>query len=960
MDTYETYQGVPQNPYLRMISVSDQRVIRRVHKFELTVLHVYKLGKNQTKIEENISYHAGQTQKRCTDEATEGAFMPPSIYSDIPVLRRTTSDFPSDIPSSSVKKKGRLLRQHQPWIDAVDAFDYQIQSSDTAAGIDTLPTTTTDSGQEQNVGFSDLDNNVISNMPHPMDYTKVDTSQNVLLGKFLERPVQIFTKSWAIGDTLDYGSDGFDPWQLFFNKTSIKKKLDNYYMVRCNLHLKFVINASPFYYGCAIAAYQPLTTFTPGYIKISSGTSLENVSLSQRPHIYLYPQDSQGGEMVLPFLYHKNWLDATSSDELTAMGSVELSSFSVLANANGVVGESIDIIVYAWAEDIEVAGPTVALAVQSRDRKSSKNAKDEYEHEGVVSRPASAIARAAGQLEKVPIIGPFATATSYAAGAVADIASLFGYTNVPVIDDVHSFRNHPYPNLASTDIGTPVEKLTLDAKNELSIDPKITGVDINDELMISSFVSRESFLFESSWLASDATDTGLFYCKVGPGLLRAQVGTNQTYVWATPMRHVSLAFKYWRGDIIFRFKFICSQYHRGRVRINWDPHGDIGTAGDYTTETYTQIVDITQETDVEFRVPYTQTVSYLRTYTGNAEVVKKTDTSTTNIGTLFNGIITMRVLNPQTSPVSSANIKVLAFVRGADNLEFACPQQIDSTNTLYEVQSQDVKLDQGIEECNLGVQESIADPNINNVYMGECIKSLRQLFRRSNQYLRIIDPGTPSTGSLMNVFKSNISRIPLYPGFDTDGVHIATGLTDPVDKAYNFVNWSHASWFSPCFVGQRGSYIYTANPHFTNSLSSFSIMRSSEVHDSTTFVQAGSYVMPDVRFVRYFTNTSFLQNGSAGVSMVNQRSLSGNMTLLPMYSEYKFISNGTAHRTNGFAADGTDEDCMTVQWTAETSTTTDSANMCVDLYVAAGTDFNLVFFLNVPTIIVYDSLPTKS
>lgn len=400
------------------------------------------------------------------------------------------------------------------------------------SGIDTSAAPAASDIVEQNVGFSDEQNNVITEIPHPMSYIKVDTSQNVDLGDFLKRPVQIKEFTWTVGGTLDAASDSFDPWNLLFAKTSIKKKLDNYYMLRCNLHLKFVINASPFYYGCAIAAYQPLTVFNPAPVVLSAADRLENIPFSQRPHIYLYPANSQGGEMVLPFLYHKNWVDASSASDLTDMGQVILNSFDTLKVA-GTSTAPIRITVYAWAEDLEVAGPTVRLAVQG---------KDEYSHEGTVSKPASAIARAAGHLSGIPIIGPFATATSYAAGAISDIASLFGYTDVPVIDDVHAFVPKAYPNLAATDIGHPIEKLTLDAKNELTIDPKIAGADVGDELLISSFVERESYIFTSTWAASDAINTGLFYSRVTPKLQATESIINGDLIYPVPMSHVSKCF----------------------------------------------------------------------------------------------------------------------------------------------------------------------------------------------------------------------------------------------------------------------------------------------------------------------------------------------------------------------------------------------------------------------------------
>lgn len=149
-------------------------------------------------------------------------------------------------------------------------------------GIDTDAVTASDETVEQNVGFSDPPNNVISSIPHPMAYLKVDSSQNIELGSFLQRPVQIYQKTWAVGNTIDAATDNFRPWHAYFNKTSIKKKLDNYYMVRCNLHLKFVINASPFFYGCVLSSYQPLTNFNPAPVVISASERLENIPFSQR------------------------------------------------------------------------------------------------------------------------------------------------------------------------------------------------------------------------------------------------------------------------------------------------------------------------------------------------------------------------------------------------------------------------------------------------------------------------------------------------------------------------------------------------------------------------------------------------------------------------------------------------------------------------------------------------------
>jgi len=815
------------------------------------------------------------------------------------------------------------------------------------AGIDTSAEPAASSMVEQNVGFSDEQNNVITEIPHPMSYTKVDTSQNVGLGDFLKRPVQIKEFTWTVGGTLDAATDSFNPWNLLFAKTSIKKKLDNYYMLRCNLHVKFVINASPFYYGCAIAAYQPLTAFNPAPIILSSSDKLENIPYSQRPHIYLYPANSQGGEMVLPFLYYKNWIDATSASDLTDMGQIVLNSFDTLKVA-GTSTAPIRITVYAWAEDLEVAGPTVRLAVQ---------AKDEYSHEGTISKPASAIARAAGHLSSIPIIGPFATATSYAAEAISDIASLFGYTDVPVIDDVHAFVPKAYPNLAATDIGHPIEKLTLDAKNELTIDPKIAGADVGDELLVSSFAERESYIFSSTWAATDAINTGLFYSRVTPKLQATESITNGDLIYAVPMAHVANCFSYWRGDITYRFKFICTKFHQGRVRINWDPRGDIASSGDYTTETYTRVIDITEENDVEFTVPYTQPTSFLNVDTSDGQVFGKTGILTTAVGSKYNGILTMRVLNQQTSPVTSADITVLVFVKGAKNLEFCGPRELSGKMSLYAIQGD---FDQNVSSYDLGCKPSVADPNTNLVYMGEHVASLRQLMRRAAAYKRIV-PAENTTTEYVMTTRVILGRQPQYPGFDTDGFDTAIGLTSAVSEPYNWANWSYATWFSCCFVGSRGSYNYFINADHLESVGSISVARATVTHSSTNFlnIDLDLPVTNSTDLIRRFCDTENQSIGLAGMNLTNQLTMAGVNVAVPMYSRYKFLNNSVSDRTLGSSTDESNTDSISITTITQSRTDQSQKFLTIDLYVSAGTDFNLIFFLNVPVFYSYDTLPTE-
>jgi hypothetical protein len=807
--------------------------------------------------------------------------------------------------------------------------------------------------QEQNVGFHDEESGIHMDIPAEIDYTMSKTTDNTELGDYLNRPVLIYTKTWTEGTSLDPVTSRFDPWALFFDQVAIQKKLDNYYLIQCNINLKFVVNASPFYYGCALASYQPLVNFNPAPIVLGTGDEY-NVSYSQRPHIYIYPQTSQGGTMTLPFLYHKEWLDVTTRSDVEDMGQVTLSSLTDLLNANSVAGSNCTIQVYAWASDVKLSGPTLKLALQTKKRsRKPKNVshKDEYHHEGTISKPASAIARATGMLSDIPVVGPFMTATSYAADAISDIASLFGFTDVPVIDDVHEFKSMPLPQMACADIGIPIEKASLDSKNELTIDPKVCGVTLSDELMVNTFAQRESYLTTFNWDSSDVAGDHLFSMRVTPQVRRVNTITDGFISWNTPMGYMAECFKNWRGDIKVRLKFICSQYHRGRVKVSWDPRGEISLNPATTTEVFSKIIDITECSDVTLNIPYTQLLAYLETDVNRTSPhFSTTGFSTDN--TYSNGNLCVSVITNQTSPIASADIKVAVFVSAGDNIEFANPQPIYRLYSPYAIQSKFVSYDDEIgASTELGVTKSEADPNINLVYMGEHISSIRQLFRRTTNYT-FMEYNQPASGDIA-VYRYNTSRKLRFPGYDADGIEEALGLTSGVAESYNWCNWHYMTWFELCFVGVRGSINYALNTIGGNNHDLWVSRRNDVSLSVSGYYASTGEINGRNEEAKLFSVYGARTNGACGQTVTNSQTQNCLHLSVPMYSPYKFQNTSSSQRTLGSTDDGTTNDVVQFG----------SANRSVlvhggfEIFASAGADYNLIFFLNVPALFIYDSVP---
>lgn len=820
----------------------------------------------------------------------------------------------------------------------------QLQADDSGDSVEdkTGINTGTDDQLETIVRYLDENSGADVNLVSLQDPSmSVDYKPSADLDAFLSRPQLIDTRTWAEGTALNFQ---LAPWTLFFNSTQVKKKLDNFSRLSCELHVKTIINASPFYYGAALFSYQPLPAITGTSIlaSLAAQDPPRIAAYTQRPHYWVLPQTNQGGEMTLPYFYWKNWMDITLVSTTNGMGVIDVRSPVELSNANSVVGAGVTIQTYAWATNVKLCGPTQALALQA-DRGSS----------GLISGPASAVASVSKALEQVPGIAPFAKATTMISSGVGSLAKLFGFTNVPNVEAVKPFKNLPFHSFASSEISQPIEKLTIDPKQELTIDPRTVGCKPDDELLLKNLVVRESYITQQAWTAAQPTSSILFKGNVCPYIAAFTNTPGVTYCNPSPMGHFCVPFKYWRGDIIYRFKVICSRFHRGRLLIQWDPNAKATpTVGD-TNVVYSTVVDISEDTDVEFRVPYLGAMPFLRN-TVNTEAsfglnLPNLGDSATAIPAgnngAHNGQITVSVLTQQTSPVASADIVVLAFVRAADNMVFGGPQDTPS-----EISFMPLQADYSSGSGNLyGMDDksAVLDDNAFAVNMGERITSMRQLLRRVNYSYTTTVNNASSSSTVTNILTVRHSPIPLYYGYDPNGIFNAEStLAPPASRTFNFVRTTMINWVLPCFIGWRG----TINWHYN-------VLSKADVCDLKAWRSEVSQTSADYRNVSAITNTSintvartfFNRNrsGASGQSVLNQKTQTGLSVAYPMYSNFRMRGTQVNQNTLGRGIDETDTDRCAFTAVIPPYSADDYVN--VEFYCSIGTDFNVFFFINTPT-----------
>jgi hypothetical protein len=657
--------------------------------------------------------------------------------------------------------------------------------------------------------------------------------------------------------------------------------------------------------------------------------------------------------MLLPYINVRNWLRIGKRSDFQDMGDIHIWAHDVLFNANAVAGTDVTIQVFAWAEEIKVSGPTSELPLQA----------DEYEETGPISGIASNIASLAGTAERLlpGPLRPFAKATEIGASAVSSIASLFGFTNVPVLDDVSAFKNLPFHAMASTQISCPFEKLTLDPKNELTIDNRVAGGNGTDELTIPYLVGKKNVWSLQNWASSDAPGAILTSINVTPSLSSGIDGGvyapgDADPIYQPPMALVARNFRFWRGTMVYRFKFICSQYHRGRLAILWDPAH--GTDADFNyTENYSRIVDISEEQEIVIKVPFMQPVPYLRTTWNPAAYNISTPTvaAAAYAEDSHNGRLIVKVLTKQTSPVASADI--LMYVETSmEDADFANPIDPNfnaSTRTSYfEIQSHDS--DDPVVADNIAKMAIQQNPNLHSIYNGEAVFSMRSLMRRRS-YLRtyVFDSSTSSTIWQLN---STFNRRPSFYGYDPNGTSIANDIVGVGTSRFNFVSETTSNMFSPCFVGERGAVNLEFNLNLPGTAKD--TLAAARYYSTVTVGSYKNIVFTtatgvDAKMDAAYRGARVL--GKTGCALVNQRTQTGLQVQVPMYSRYRFLTNDINSRNLGSADDESDYDNVVVTTRAvSTSTLTTNPNeFTLDIYYSIGTDYQLLHFVNVPEAWVY-------
>jgi hypothetical protein len=799
-------------------------------------------------------------------------------------------------------------------------------------------TTPPDSQQQTLVHFLDENASYTCGVQSSNDATRdVTEDPNTNFARFFERPILIYTQEWPVSGNMDII---LDPWALWMRNKRVGNRLNNFKLFRGNLHLKFVINSNAFHWGSAIASYTPQNN---SFVFYESTHYPDIMGASQRSHIMIDPTTQQGGQVDCPFFYYEDAFNLVSTDP-SILGKLWLKSLTTLQTSQGS-SLPVRVQVYAWCTDVKLTAPTIfpmaGLVPQA----------DEFSNAGVISKPANVVSKVAEKLMSAPVIGKYAMVSKMAADFVGSTAQMFGYSRPRQVEDQHSYKLNQTGNLAATDMKDTSTVLAYSSKQEVTIDPKVTGIDAPDEMSFKYLYQKPSLLHTFPWDPSYAQNQLMFGANVTPMLCnKAARSFPPTSVGAglAPMGLVALPFRSWRGKLKFRFQVVASAYHKGRVVIVWDPAGQPG-APEVNVQN-SQIIDISKNRDFTIEIAWGNSKHGLDVdgFPTNPNYFSALLPSTGYDDSKHNGQLQVYVLNPLSYAGSNTNPIHMNVWISAEELEVWQPDGLRFANgegglsnltvlteppaesppapnpsPEFENQAEEIPVGDTTTTVNAApdmapVVANVGGDELGNssmIFNGDPIESFRTMVKRY-EFARTVAFNITGTDPLVSYYFTH-HALPFYPTQYSGG-------------------FSALSLITSCFAGWRGGMRYK-------------VMVTGTSQPQNIFLKAGRTIYPQTQGLVVGQTAATIPRADAVLNSTMAGSVLANKVMgnvleveIPWYQGYARYSQ-PRHGA------GVDQPCLLIDVTQSKPTATPEVTG-YSIYQAAGDDFSVFYFIGVPTI----------
>lgn len=804
---------------------------------------------------------------------------------------------------------------------------------------------------------------------------------------FFSRPVEIIKFEW---NTTSFSPRLYSPWQRWFDAPGISEKLSNFNLLKGTLCIKFIINGTPFHYGrLFVGAYPapvsnntfPGTTdtavLTTNYYDDQSPFAVQPLRTfySQRPHILINPSKNESNILKMPFFLPTEWAELNSTSNLAntkwfqLLGKLEVWELNDLRHVNAGT-TPVNITALAWMEDMQLAGLSQGFMLLAQSYKPRMTS-DEQDKNTVDKVTIKRSARNRLMvMPSLPIFSSMAKASEICTNSSTDV---LGFCKKPISSVTEYVTQNYFGNLANWNGNDPVVKLSLDNKQEVTVDPSTVGLDGTDEMAFLNIAKREALIYQHNWAPEDSGT--LFRVAVTP-TLAPNLLDGQAVM--TPVRFVSAPFKYWTGSLKYRIQVVCSPLQGGRLQIGYEPNATFFTSNRETHLTFNHIMDIRQENDITLEVNFARGAAFLPIRQNIPGGIRRGEFTMQLPGPVFtdigcNGILWFRVLNTLTSPNLSDPVQINVWISAGDSFRVNDPSNFGVNWRYHEniqpipwlpAQSHKVTMiepsrqEDDPDQCTTYVINGDYDSGMNNlhdVYFGENVTSIRSHMQRYAPYSVAVYPHSAGTDNNLYTNFIGLNNYPAPPNLTGLSNNYAIPMPPNMVTSINANGptiMTHICYYRQAFLGFRGSIKYKVVGNAIDEKSLITVNRrnlpllTSQVSGVVTPITTSTGVSD----FYFHERSSMIAHGTGGTHIVDTNLGKGIQYELPFQSMYKFAyCHLKRDGADTFIMDNDpNTDSHEIQISRKPQS--ESTQFSLRFYVAAGEDFQFFFFVGAPPI----------
>jgi len=616
---------------------------------------------------------------------------------------------------------------------------------------------------------------------HPGDKRRFE-SPNISLDTFLNRPVKLGVFDWTPTGITFPDFRIVDAWM-----TAQADKLKGFRYFSGDIMVKVVVQGNPFSYGKALIAFDPYAG-TDSYGKDSQTTlAMPRPNFAGQfftlPHIEIDPSLSKTYEIRLPFVStigyrDRSFLSATFGHYLSDWWFTSI-VVNPLLTANAGIPPNISINVFMWLENIQMAVPIYKHEMKKVPHEATK--------EGAVSALLGKVSKVASLASSVPALTPYMAPFSAAASMAGNLASSFGFSSPTILEIEAPYTQRRVGDTSTYDHRDPSVKLSNSLAQEVAIDALAAGVGDDDDMLISSVISRTGFLGTVPWPVGTYTTLLTGFTGISPTLC-PPLGPNGE-IYMTPLAFVATAFDLWTGPLILTVELIATTYHRGSVAVTVNP-SMTAFVGDGSDSCQTVIIDLAGTRKVDIEIPYTFPSQWANVLDKGHKI------QNTANETEVSANITITPLSFLSANGSTTPVYVNLYIRADERFALArprLPRHLQSLTPFPQVNLVSYEAEVTTTSSLYGT----IDPHIFKTNIGEKIDSLRQVVKKYATYsmYNLTVPGT--------AYDYGINAI-VIPSFPTYPQYSLANMNQLTEVRVESINWTYMTWFSQAFLARRG------------------------------------------------------------------------------------------------------------------------------------------------------------